>query len=359
MLGIDLVYTLNEKDQCESGLRNDLMTILAAIESERSINAAAKHIGMSYRHLWGKIELWEKRFGQVLVTRKQGRFSSLSPLGRKLLWAERSVQAKYAVNLAKIQAELNTAFSIASNPEARILSIGGCFDAFLANLSDPAYQQQLILDFHFNTSVEGLEQLHQNDVMVAGFNFPEEAPIGSESFAIFSKRIYPQEMVGCRLLRRRQGIVVAPGNPHQIASFADIFAKSLPYAARLPKTGTFALQQTLMVEAHVPFEVFSAHSKPYSSHLAVATAVASGEAAAGLCLGSAATEMGMDFIPVTWENYYLAWHRDNTSEVKRLLDVVNAEKARLYQATRDEAFATPSSIEEWRALLPWWPERAQ
>ena len=46
--------------------------ILEAIERYGSINAAAQHLKMSYRGVWGKIKATEERLGKRLIVRKAG-----------------------------------------------------------------------------------------------------------------------------------------------------------------------------------------------------------------------------------------------------------------------------------------------
>lgn len=105
------------------GLGNPLIRQLAAIECGEGLQQAARSLGVSYRYFWGEIEAWEAKFGQKLVIREQGRRARLSPLGAKLLWAERTVMANHAVQIEKMRTELNAAFAAACDPEAEIVRI--------------------------------------------------------------------------------------------------------------------------------------------------------------------------------------------------------------------------------------------
>jgi molybdate transport system regulatory protein len=70
--------------------------ILIAIEEYGSILAAAKHLEMSYRAVWGKIKATEERLGHPLLVRKaggaQGGGSELTPLGKALVEQFRRLQ---------------------------------------------------------------------------------------------------------------------------------------------------------------------------------------------------------------------------------------------------------------------------
>ncbi|MFO7712962.1 winged helix-turn-helix domain-containing protein [Desulfosarcina sp.] len=48
------------------------MRILRAIERCGSLNAAAKHLKMSYRAVWGKIKVTEAALGRPLLVKSQG-----------------------------------------------------------------------------------------------------------------------------------------------------------------------------------------------------------------------------------------------------------------------------------------------
>lgn len=353
MLGIHLFYTFSDHDSAQSELRNDLIMQLEAIESEHSLTGAAKKVGMSYRYFWGRIEAWEQTLGQRLVVREQGKPASLTPLGRKLLWAERSVQAKYAMQITKLHSELTAAFSAAMDPKAPILTIAGCYDSFIAALQEPAFQAGLICDFQFNSGCEGLRQLSERSCTIAGFNFAEHASVDSEAYHTFSPYIDPERMEGCFISQRSQGLVVAKHNPHQLHTLTEVFTKGLRFAGRSPTTGTYTLQESLLANSGIDKAHVDASTVQYPSHLAVATAVASGKADAGLCIAQAAAQRHVDFLPLQWENYYLAWFKEDRALVEPLLEVLT-QSIRKAPPEVGRIFTKSLQIVSWRDELGWW-----
>ena len=175
MYSVEFAYNIVPSDEAGQGLSNLLIRQLAAIESGKGLQQAARSLGVSYRYFWGQIEIWEERFGQKLVIREQGKRARLSPLGQKLLWAERTVMANYAVQMEKMRTELNAAFAAACNPDADIVTIAGCFDPWLATLPAFLFPSHLIADLQFSTSVSGLRALADEKCDFAGFNFPRGA----------------------------------------------------------------------------------------------------------------------------------------------------------------------------------------
>lgn len=104
------------------------------------------------------------------------------------------------------------------------------------------------------------------------------------------------------LWRREQGLVVARGNPHAIESVADLEGRRIAW--RPPGTGSRLLLERLMLaEACAPRPELG---EPAESHLAVAAAVATGAADAGLAVRAVAESAGLDWVPVMNEPFELA-----------------------------------------------------
>ena len=90
---IQLHYTLS-RDAGDAQIRNPLPEMLEAVAQQGSISAAARALGLSYRHVWGALKRWEDQLGGELVTWGKGQSAQLSEFGTKLLWAERQAQAR-------------------------------------------------------------------------------------------------------------------------------------------------------------------------------------------------------------------------------------------------------------------------
>ena len=110
----------------------------------------------------------------------------------------------------------------------------------------------------------------------------------------------PVELI--HLWRREQGLVVARGNPHGIGGVADLEGRRIAW--RPPGTGSRLLLERLMLaEGRVPHPELG---EPAESHLAVAAAVATGAADAGLAVRAVAESAGLDWVPVISEPFELA-----------------------------------------------------
>src|SRR3954454_20588419 len=117
------------------------------------------------------------------------------------------------------------------------------------------------------------------------------------------------------LWRREQGLLVATGNPRGVERIGDL--AKLRVVRRPAGTGTRTLLDRLLLDDGVDPDAISGPT--VELHLDVALAVATGEADAGLGLRSAATPLGLDFVPLSWEPFQVATTRAQTGGLAPLL----------------------------------------
>src|SRR5690606_39697871 len=133
-----------------STIRNPLMDLLHAVRQHGSISAAAKGLGMSYRHVWGELKKWEKSLGHSLVIWEKGQPARLSEFGDKLLWAERQAQARLAPQIEALHADLERVFAAAFDDAAHVVTFYASHDDALVQLREHAVaSDKLHLDIRF------------------------------------------------------------------------------------------------------------------------------------------------------------------------------------------------------------------
>jgi molybdate-binding protein len=125
-----------------------------------------------------------------------------------------------------------------------------------------------------------------------------------------------REPVLVHMWRREQGLIVPAGNARGVDTIADL--ASLRVARRPTGTGTRTLVDRLLLEAGIDPDTIG--GPMVELHLEVAVAVATGEADAGVGLRSAATPLGLDFVPLAWEPFQVATTRPQAGGVQPLLD---------------------------------------
>ena len=147
MRHIDLSYQWSPVSQLApphnptSPLRNPLMDLLQAVRSCGSISAAAKTMGLSYRHVWGELKRWEEVLNQPLIIWEKGQAAQLTEFADKLLWAERQAQARLTPQINALQAELEKTFAVAFDPDSHLLTLYASHDDALVSLQNHCAQQ--------------------------------------------------------------------------------------------------------------------------------------------------------------------------------------------------------------------------
>ena len=79
-----------------------LFPLLEAVQVKEKLTAAARQVGVSYRHAWNLIEECHRFFGVPLVTLKRGHGAQLTALGEKLVWAERRTRARLGPHIESL-----------------------------------------------------------------------------------------------------------------------------------------------------------------------------------------------------------------------------------------------------------------
>ena len=306
---IQLHYTLS-RDAGDAQIRNPLPEMLEAVAQQGSISAAARTLGMSYRHVWGALKRWEEQLGGELIIWGKGQSAQLSEFGTKLLWAERQAQARLAPQIAALHADLERAFAVAFDDSAHVLTMYASHDDALASLrahaATPGASGALHLDIRFTGSVDAIRALNEGRCTLAGFHTLEQPAATSLAARTYKPLLQPglHKIIG--FARRTQGLIVAPGNPLALRSLADVARTGARFVNRPLGSGTRVLLDDLLAQAGVAAEAIRGYTHNEPSHTAVAAAVASGAADVGMGIELAARVRGLDFVPLVHERYHLA-----------------------------------------------------
>lgn len=176
-------------------------------------------------------------------------------------------------------------------------------------------------------SMAGLMAVRKGEAHVAGVHLLD--PETKEYNRSYVKKILAgQDVVLYPFLKRKQGFILAPGNPLGIESAADIVEKQASFVNRQKGAGTRILFDLLLKEAGYEPEDVIGYDREMFSHLAVAAEVKGDERTVGLGIYPAAKAMGLDFHPIGDEEYDLVMSRAFfESEQGRLLRELIQSKA--------------------------------
>jgi len=178
-------------------------------------------------------------------------------------------------------------------------------------------------------SLAGLAALRRGEAHLAGVHLLD--PVTGDYNAPYVRRYGPGgRVLLVTLVLRRQGLLVAPGNPRNIAGLADLRRPDIRYVNRQRGAGTRVLLDHEIGRLGIRGEEIAGYEREEYSHLAVAAAVAGGVADAGMGILAAARALDLDFIPVATERYELAVPEASLEHpgVKLVLETLETEAFR-------------------------------
>jgi putative molybdopterin biosynthesis protein len=176
---------------------------------------------------------------------------------------------------------------------------------------------------YFDGSLDGLERVADGRALGAGMHVFEAR---NEQFnrAHVMARMPGAPIVLIEFSRRSQGLVVAEGNPHGIATIGDLRGRR--FIPRQKDAGSYVLFEHLLETATVARGDLDLIEPPARSEADVALAVSNGKADAGLAIESAARQYRLDFVPLFNERYDLLIGRREYFEapVQALMGFLNS-----------------------------------
>jgi molybdate transport repressor ModE-like protein len=302
-----------------------LLDLLAQVQLHGSLSAACQKGQTSYRHAWDLIRQGEAQFGASLLQMERGRGSRLTALGEKLVWADQRIVARLAPGLESLASELETEIESVLRTEAVLLKIhashGFAIETFFEFLS----KRGITFDRKYVSSLEAPAGLRDGACDLAGFHIPlgtQEAP----ALKHYRRWMDPARHVVIDLATRRQGFMVAPGNPLKIYEAGDLARQDVRFINRQRNSGTRFLLEQLLADAGVDPDGIAGFEQGEFTHAAVAAYVASGMADVGFGLETPARRFKLDFIPLANERYFLMCDRARLDEplFQQIVDIVRS-----------------------------------
>jgi putative molybdopterin biosynthesis protein len=153
-------------------------------------------------------------------------------------------------------------------------------------------------------SLGGLVALRRGESHLGGSHLLDpETGIYNESYV--GRYLPGQEIVLVTLVGREQGWIVPAGNPKGLAGWADAANPDVQIVNRQRGAGTRVLLDYELGNLNITREQVRGYEREEYTHLAVAAAVASGVADAGLGIRAAARALDLGFVPLAHEQYQL------------------------------------------------------
>ena len=171
----------------------------------------------------------------------------------------------------------------------------------IADLMPNRYPGEHLSSTHVG-SMAGLMALQRGEAHIAPTHLLDEET--GEYNLSYLRRLFQEPMALIKGVGRIQGLMVKKGNPLQICRIEDLVR--CRYVNRQRGAGTRVLFDHLLKQKGIAPEQIDGYEREATTHMAVAAAVQSDSADAGMGVLSAARAMGLDFIAIGPEEYDFA-----------------------------------------------------
>ena len=308
-ISIRPVWTL--QDDRRPPLPARLIELLVQIQATGSLRAACARLGLSYRHGWDLIRQGEAHFGSPLLQMTRGRGSTLTTLGEKLVWADHRIAARLGPVLDSLASELAGEISRVLGDDLPVRPAGLCLHAShgfaIELLVDRLGRSGLEIERRYGSSLSAAAALHEHRCDAAGLHIPL-GPTQGAALARHARFLTAPDLHLIDIATRRQGLMIAPGNPKKIYELADLLRPEVRFVNRQSDSGTRFLLEDLLQRAGIDPGRIPGFEQGEATHAAVAACVASGLADVGLGLETPARQFRLDFLPLARERYFLLCH---------------------------------------------------
>ncbi|OPY29456.1 MAG: molybdopterin biosynthesis protein MoeA [Methanocella sp. PtaU1.Bin125] len=179
-------------------------------------------------------------------------------------------------------------------------------------------------------SMGGLRAIRKGIADVAGVHLLDESGVYNEPFLQGIDGLLVKGYV------REQGLILPKGNPQGISGIADLPGRRIVNRTRGSGTRTlFDMELNRLAAAkHVPvgelIESIEGYDVEAKTHSAVASAILSGKADAGLGIRTVADQNGLDFVPLRDEEYDFVVQKSRLDKpaIKAFLEVLRSSELR-------------------------------
>jgi len=151
-------------------------------------------------------------------------------------------------------------------------------------------------------SLGGLLALQRGETHIAGAHLLDP-DTGTYNIPDIKKTIPMTPLVMVHLAHREQGLLVRHGNPKSITDLKDLLGQGIRFVNRQPGSGTRVLLDYELTRLGIEPASITGYEREEFTHMAVAVAIASDLADAGLGVRAAAQALDLDFIPIASEEY--------------------------------------------------------
>lgn len=284
-----------------------LSELLKNIGGGDSLVQAAKKSGASYRSAWGKLNDIEEMLSTQLILRTKGHGSQLTQFGKYFITFIDDMQAVHSKQGKIYCDKLNLEISKLKDIESSKWTFHSSSDAIIQK----AVKEVKGFSLKISGSGEALEKLLNQEADVAGYHVSNE----QDSKAIY-RRLMKCNIEVFPVMKRTQGLMIKKGNPLNIKSVSDLTKRRVRFMNRQIGSGTRLLLDTILIEENINAADIDGYLQEEFTHSAVANAILAGKVDVGLGVKNVAVDNELGFIPIKDEIFFIAMHKDVTSEAQ-------------------------------------------
>jgi molybdate transport repressor ModE-like protein len=303
-----------------------MLDFLNEIRATGKISGAAAHAQLSYRHAWNLIEKWSAFFEAPLVERRQGRGTTLTPFGDKLVWAGQRLQARLKPQLENLSQELETEINQFLPHSPSVIRVHASHGFAVAKLRELLSREPGIgVDLRYVSNQTSLASLAHDGCDLAGMHLPQ-GELRQPSIAAAKGWLTPGLYRVISFVTREMGLMVRRGNPLGIDSVERLRDPAIRFVNRDPDSGTGLLFEQLLKRHGIDGARITGYEQIEFTHAAVAAYVASGMADVAFGVEAAARQFDLDFVRLVTEDYVFVCRKQllETEAMKRILSIMRS-----------------------------------
>jgi molybdate transport repressor ModE-like protein len=305
-----------------------MLDFLNEVRVTGKIGRAADRAGVSYRHAWNLIEKWSAFFEAPLVDRKQGRGTSLTAFGGKLVWAGQRLQARLGPQLQNLSQELETEINQFLPHGPSIIRVHASHGFAVSKLRELLSREaDLGVDLRYVSNQNSLASLAHDGCDLAGMHLPQ-GELRKGSIAASKGWLTPSVHRVIGFVTREMGLMVKRGNPLRINSIEQLIDPRARFVNRDPDSGTRLLFDQILAQHKLDASRINGYERVEFTHAAVAAYVASDMADVSFGVEAAARQFDLDFVRLVTEDYLFVCRKQllELESIKRVLVIMRSEE---------------------------------
>ncbi|WHY76754.1 helix-turn-helix transcriptional regulator [Neobacillus sp. WH10] len=207
------------------------------------------------------------------------------------------------------------------------IRLSGSHDFLVEHFTKQAAQAlHLQIQPSFIGSLEGLMMLYRGQSDIAAIHLLD--PTSQEYNLPFIHQLFVYESIMVvRLAVREQGFIVAKGNSKSILDFSDLTRKDVQFINRQKGSGTRFLLDSKLASYGIAPSKINGYGNEEWNHLSAASYIARGIADVTFGIHSAASHLGLDFVPVAKEQFDLVFRftDENKQSLTELIQYLQSD----------------------------------